>query len=281
MSLVFCIGVIGLMWVEEWDFIDSVYMVVTTLSTVGYGEVHKLDTSGRILMMFVIMTGVGSFFYLAGVFVQLLVDGHIQNIFGRRWMQRTIGKMSGHIIICGYGRIGSIAAGEIMAEDQEVVVIEKDPAMVEELVRQRVLHVAGDATRDEVLEAAGIGRAKSLIAALTDESANVYVTLSARQLNPEIRIVARCNSLDHTQKLQRAGADQVLYPHLYGGLRMAQSVLRPTVVNFMDLATRGDCQDLQMEELVVAPDSMYAGKNLIESKLRQRFNVIVIAVKKP
>lgn len=196
-------------------------------------------------------------------------------------MQRTIGKLSGHTIVCGYGRIGAIAAGEILAEGQEVVVVEKEAAVVEEMVRQRVLHVAGDATCDEVLQAAGIAGAKSLVAALTDEAANVYVTLSARQLNPAIHIVARCNSLDHTQKLKRAGADLVLYPHLYGGLRMAQSVLRPTVVNFMDLAMRGDCHDLQMEELVVSDISEVAGKNLIESRLRQRFNLIVIGIKKP
>lgn len=274
-------GVAGLMLVEGWNFFDSVYMLVTTLSTVGYGEVHPLSDRGRMVMIGVIVTGVGSFFYLVGAFFQLLVDGHIQNIFGRHWMRRAIAKLKGHVIICGYGRIGSIVAREILAEGQDVVVIEKDPHLIEDLARRGVLHVPGDATDDIVLEAAGIERAKSFVPALSDESANVYVTLTARQLNPDVYIVARCDSVDHTQKLTRAGANQVLYPYHYGGVRMAQSVLRPTVVGFMDLALRGDCQDLQMEELTVCTGSAVEGKNLIEAQLRQRFNLIVIGIKKP
>lgn len=279
--LVFIFGILGFMWVEGWNYFDSLYMVVITLSTVGYGEVHPLSHDGRIVAMLVILTGVGSFFYLAGAMVQLIVEGHIQNIFGRRWMQRAIVRLKDHTIVCGYGRIGAVVAREILNEGQGVVVIEQDQALIDEMELAGILHVRGDATKDEVLLLAGLGRAKSLVTALTQESANVYVTLTARQLNPDIYIVARCDSMEHTQKLERAGANQVLFPHMYGGLRMAQSVLRPSVVNFMDLAMRGDNADLQMEQLTVAADSEVAGKDLIDSHIRQRFNVIVIGISKP
>lgn len=279
--LVFTLGILGFMWVEGWDFFDSLYMMVTTLSTVGYGEVHPLSHDGRVVAMLVIMTGVGSFFYLAGAVVQLIVEGHIQHIFGRRWMQRAIVRLKGHTIVCGYGRIGAVVAREILNEGQGVVVIEQDQTLIAEMEMAGILHVRGDATKDDVLLQAGLGRAKSLVTALTKESANVYVTLTARQLNPDIYIVARCDSMEHTQKLERAGANQVLFPHMYGGLRMAQSVLRPSVVNFMDLAMRGENTDLQMEQLTVAPDSDVAGKDLVDSHIRQRFNVIVIGIVKP
>lgn len=280
-AVIFIFGVTAFMTVEGWDLFDSVYMIIITLSTVGYGEIHPLTRAGRVIASLVILFGVGTFFYLAGAIVQLVVEGHIQNIFGRRRMQRAIEKLKGHTIVCGYGRIGGIVAREIIAEGHDVVVVERGQDLIEELQQKYILYVAGDATKDEVLLAAGLKNAKSLVSALTDESANVYVTLTARQLNPDIYIVARSDSPDHSQRLTRAGANQVLFPHLYGGIRMAQSVLRPTVLGFMDLAMRGDIEDLQMEQLTLSPESPVAGKNLIDSQLRQRFNVIVIGIKKP
>lgn len=280
-AIIFVSGVVGYMWIEGWDFFDSFYMVVITLTTVGYGEVHPLTRAGRILTSIVLLTGVGTFFYLAGAIVQLVIEGHIQNIFGRRWMQRDIEKMKNHTIVCGYGRIGAIVAREIIAEGHDVVVVERSQPLIDELTQKGVPFVPGDATKDDVLLAAGLNNAKSLVSALTDEAANVYVTLTARQLNPDIYIVARSDSPDHSQRLNRAGANQVLFPHLYGGIRMAQSVLRPTVLGFMDLAMRGDIEDLQMEQLTISTESPVAGKDLISSQLRQRFNIIVIGIKKP
>ena len=278
---IFIAGTLAYMYVEGWDWFDSVYMMIITLATVGYGEVHPLSQAGRVITCFVILTGVGTFFYLAGAIVQLVIEGHLQNIFGRRRMQRAIEKMQGHTIVCGYGRIGSIVAREILAEDQDVVVVERTPSLIEELEQKDIPFVPGDATKDDILLAAGLKRAKALVSALTDEAANVYVTLTARQINPDIYIVARSDAPDHSQRLTRAGANQVLFPHLYGGMRMAQSVLRPTVLGFMDLAMRGDIEDLQMEQLTITPESPVAGKDLISSQLRQRYNVIVIGIKKP
>jgi voltage-gated potassium channel len=280
LTLVFCLGVIGYMQVEGWSFFDSLYQVVITLSTVGFQEVYPLSRHGRILTMLLIVSGVGSFAYLVGTFTQVLVEGRLQHFLGRRRMQKIIDGLSGHVIICGYGRIGSIVAREILAEKVSSVVIESNPEVVRLLAEQGVPFVEGDATDDEVLLAAGLLRAKTLVAALSQESANVYVTLTARQLSPGIRIVARADAHGHIQRLQRAGADQVLVPHLYGGVRMAQSVLRPTVTSFLELADRGGEIDLQMEELLVTETSDIVNQNLIEARIRPRFNLIIIAVKK-
>lgn len=280
-AVIFVVGVTAFMTVEGWDLFDSVYMMIITLSTVGYGEVHPLTKAGRVVASLVILFGVGTFFYLAGAIVQLVIEGHLQNIFGRRWMRRAIEKMQGHTIVCGYGRIGAIVAREIIAEGHDVVVVERSPELIEELQQKNIPYVAGDATKDEMLLSAGLKNAKSLVSALTDEAANVYVTLTARQLNPGIYIVARSDAPDHSQRLNRAGANQVLFPHLYGGVRMAQSVLRPTVVGFLELAMRGDIEDLQMEQLTISPESPVAGKDLVEARLRQLYNIIVIGIKKP
>ncbi|GFK94493.1 Voltage-gated potassium channel Kch [Fundidesulfovibrio magnetotacticus] len=280
-AFIFVGGTLAYMFVEEWDLFDSVYMVIISLTTVGYGEVHPLTRAGRAVTAVLLLSGVGTFFYLAGAIVQLMIEGHIQNIFGRRWMRHAIENMRGHTIVCGYGRIGSVVAREIAAEGQDVVVVERSHALVEELEGKDIPFVAGDATKDDILLAAGLKHAKALVSALSEEAANVYVTLTARQLNPEIVIVARSDSPDHSQRLQRAGANQVLFPHLYGGVRMAHSVLRPSVLGFMDLAMRGDNEDLQMEQLTISQGSSLAGKDLIASQLRQRWNVIVIGIQKP
>lgn len=280
LATVFCLGVFGYMRVEGWSFFDSLYQVVITLSTVGFQEVYPLTRDGRILTMLLIVSGVGAFAYLVGTFTQVLVEGRLQQYLGRRRMQKIIDSLSDHVIICGYGRIGSIVAREILAENVAAVVVENSPEVIRILDEQGIPYVLGDATADETLLAAGLMRAKTLVAALTQEAANVYVTLTARQLNPSIRIVARADAQGHTQRLQRAGADQVLVPHLYGGVRMAQSVLRPTVTNFLELAGHSGSIDLQMEELEVSPQSEIVDNNLIDARIRPRFNLIVIAIKK-
>lgn len=279
MSNVFVIGIAFYMGYEHWDFASAFYMVVITLSTVGFMEVNELSEAGRIFTSFLIMGGVGGFVYMAGAFAQLLIDGRLQIMWGKHKMMKEIGKLKGHFIVCGYGRIGSIVVQEILAEGHDVVVIEQDPELIDRMEQEGVLCIDGDATSDQILLSAGLLHAKSLISALTSEAANVYVTLTARQLNPDITIVARAGDKSHISRLELAGADRVVLPHFIGGLRMAQNVLRPTVTNFVELAVRGGI-DLQMEELAVTPDSELCGLDLIESKIRPRFNLIIIAIKK-
>ena len=272
-------GVVGYMSIEGWNLLDSVYMVVITLSTVGFMEVKPLSPAGRLLTTLLILGGVGGFLYIVAAFSQLVVEGKLQTILGRRRMQKLIERLDGHFIVCGYGRIGSVVVKEITKEGVPSVVIESNEALVERMREEGVLCIQGDATDDKLLLSAGLMKARSLITALTDEAANVYVTLTARQLNPDLLIIARANEASHITRLELAGANRVVMPHHIGGVRMAQSVLRPTVTNFMELAVRG-ALDLQMEELEISPASELADKNLVESRIRARFNLIIIAIKK-
>lgn len=277
--LILAVTVLTYMHLEGWDFFDSFYMAVITLSTVGFQEVHELSKAGRLFTSGVILVGVGSFAFIAGTVAQLLVEGKLQQMLGRHKMQRTIDKLEDHFIVCGYGRIGSIVAREIRHEGLPVVVVESNPGIIAKLEEENTLYVAGDATDDQVLLAAGLERASSVITALTQEAANVYVCLTARQINPKLKIISRADSEGHINRLELAGADRVVLPHMIGGVRMAQSVLRPTVISFLELAVRGGI-DLQMEELRVGDDSELVGKDLIESKIRPRFNLIIMAIKK-
>lgn len=279
LCLVFLVGIVFYMTHEHWDFVSSFYMVVITLSTVGFMEVQELSEAGRLFTSFLIMGGVGGFVYIAGAFAQVLIDGRLQILWGKHKMMKEIGKLRGHFIICGYGRIGSVVVQEIRAEGHDVVVIEQDLELIDSLEQEGILCIEGDATSDAMLLSAGLLHAKSLISALTNEAANVYVTLTARQLNPDITIIARAGDRSHISRLELAGADRVVLPHFIGGLRMAQNVLRPTVTNFMELAMRGGI-DLQMEELAISPESELVNKDLIQSKIRANYDLIIIAIKK-
>ncbi|MDK2957807.1 MAG: voltage-gated potassium channel [Desulfovibrionales bacterium] len=281
LTAIFTTGVVGYIVLEGYGFVDSLYMVVITLSTVGFMEVKPLSESGRIFTSVLILSGVGAFAYLVGAFSQVLVEGRLQAIFGRRRMEKTINKLEGHFIICGYGRIGSVVADEITKEGYPVVIIEQSPELIETLQDRGMLCLQGDATDDHLLQQAGLGRARALITALTDEAANVYVTLTVRQLNPHLTIIARANRASHVARLEMAGATRVVMPHLIGGVRMAQTVLRPTVTNFLELALRGqEGMDLQLEELTVSLSSELDGVDLKNSQIRPRFNLIVVAIKK-
>lgn len=279
MGIIFVGGVCGYMLIEGWGLLDSLYMVVITLSTVGFTEIHPMSAKGRVFTMGLILSGVGTFAYLIGSFTQLLAEGRLQHFLGRRRMQLEIDKLSGHFIICGFGRIGSIVAKQLQREGHPLVVVEREQELLEEMEALDILHVHGDATSDETLLAAGLSKAKTLITALTQEAANVYVTLTARQLNPELTIVARADAESHISRLKRAGADRVVLPTLIGGLRMAQTVLKPTATDLMEVALGGN-MELQMEELPVCAGSHLAGRDLKSSGIRPRLNVIIIAIKK-
>jgi len=277
--VIFIVGIGFYMGYEDWDFASSFYMVVITLSTVGFMEVHQLSEEGRLFTALLIMGGVGGFVYIAGAFAQVLIEGRLQILWGKHKMMKEISKMRNHFIVCGHGRIGSIVVQEVRAEGYDVVVIEQAAELIDKMEQEGILCIDGDATSDEVLMNAGLLHAKSLISALSSEAANVYVTLTARQLNPDINIVARAGDKSHISRLELAGANRVVLPHFIGGLRMAQNVLRPTVTNFIELAVRGGI-DLQMEELEVTSDSELVDLNIIESKIRPRFNLIIIAIKR-
>jgi len=279
MCVVFVSGLCIFMFIEGWSFVDSFYMMVITLSTVGFGEIQPLSDRARLLTSAIIIIGVGNFAYIVGSFSRMLVDGHLHNLLWRRKVQQRIDKLDNHYIICGYGRIGSVVVQEILKVSPDVVVVEHAPELIEQLKRDGIMHLCGDATDDGLLVAAGIKRAKSIVTALTDEAANVYVTLTARQLNPTISIIARANNASHITRLEFAGADRVVLPHLIGGVRMAHTVLRPTVTDFLDLAVRGNI-DLQLEQLAISPESSFVGRNLMDSNIRKDYDLIIVAIKR-
>jgi voltage-gated potassium channel len=276
-----CVGVIGYMTIARMGFLDALYMTVITLTTVGYREVQELDTAGRIFTMLLLVVGLGIVFYSATLIARGIIEGEIQRAFGRRKVQRQIAQVSDHYIVCGFGRMGRIVCKELVAKPVPFVVVERDPEGLRYAEDAQFLCVEGDATEDAVLLEAGIKRARGLVAALSTDSDNVYVVLSARELNPNLLIVARAEDDRSERKLLHAGATRVVSPYVIGGHRMAHSLLRPAVLDVIDLATHYRSIELQIEEVAVAKGGFADGQTLQESGIRESLGIIVIAIKKP
>ena len=273
------VGSLGFMWLEGWDFFDSLYMTVTTLTTVGYGETHPLDRAGRIYNMVLILSGMGVLFYIVGSLARAVVEGEIQEALGRRKLIKHIKRLKNHYILCGFGRIGEIVARQLKGRGLSLVIVENDPALLPRLEASGYYFINGDATREDILLEAGIERARGLISTLPSDSDNVYVVLTARSLNPNLFILARGEEIGSEKKLLRAGADKVESPYQMGGQKMAQTIMRPTVVTFMELAMK-EGVDWTMEEIAVGQDSPLLGVPLADSGIRQKLNLILVAIKR-
>ena len=273
-------GTAGYMVIEGWGFLDALYMTVITISTVGYREVHTVSVAGRIFTIFLVISGVGFILYMTGALVQFLVEGRMRTILGRRRLDRKINRLKNHYIICGYGRIGRVVSRRIIRKPLDVVVIEKSPDLVPVMEADGMLYISGDAAHEENLIKAGIDRAKGLIAALATDAQNVFLILTARQLNPELNIIARADRKESKKKLLAAGANVVESPYDVGALSMAQRILRPTVTNFLNLALAHRRKDIQMEEIPVSPASSLVNVMLKDSAIRQNYNLILIAIKR-
>jgi len=275
------VGALGYAIIEGWGLLDALYMTVITMTTVGYGEVHDLSIAGRIFTIVLITAGVVFFMYVTSALVQFLVEGQIRSILGRRTLNKKIKRMKNHYIVCGYGRIGQVLCSNFRAHGIEPVVIENEPGRVEQMDADGTLYVTGDATEENVLLAAGIARAKVLIAALGTDTDNVFLVLTARQLNPDLFILARAGTAQTRAKLYAAGANRVESPYEIGAVSMAQRVLRPSVSSFIDLVFAYNRNDIQMDEIPVYETSPLVGLMLKDSGIRQKYNLIIIAVKKP
>lgn len=274
------VGTSGFMIIESWRFLDALYMTVITLGTVGFKEIHDLSDHGKIFTMMLIVVGVSVLGYIVGSLAQIMFEGQIQRIMGRKRVEKMIDALKDHYIICGYGRIGSLICKEFKSNDLPFVIVEKSVETIEKLDEDGYLHMRGDATLDETLLKAGIKRAKGLISVVTSDTENVYITLTARGLNPDLYILARSGEEGSDIKLKRAGANKVVSPYIIGGSRMAQSVLRPNVVDFIEIATGSEHMDLQMEEITIPDHSAFAGETLVSSGFRKEIGVIIVGIKK-
>lgn len=273
-------GTSGYMTIEGWRPLDALYMTVITLGTVGFREIHELSDIGKFFTMGLIIIGVSVIGYIVGSLAQIMFEGQIQRIMGRKKVEKMIQALEGHYIICGFGRIGSLICKEFKANKLKFVIIEKSPEAVEKLEEDNYLYLKGDATLDETLLKAGIHKAKGLISVVTSDTENVYITLTARGLNPDLYIMSRSGEEGSDIKLKRAGANKVVSPYIIGGNRMAQSILRPNVVDFIEIATGHEHLELQMEEIAIPPHSAFVGETLITSGFRKEIGVIIIGIKK-
>ncbi|RII25562.1 MAG: potassium channel protein [Geobacter sp.] len=280
LALLVTIGVTGYMSIEGWQFLDALYMTIITLGTVGFREVHDLSAVGKLFTMGLIVVGVSVLGYIVGSLAQIMFEGQFQRIIGRKKVEKRIDALSDHYIICGFGRIGALICREFAAKPLPFLVIEKHPEVHEKLHQEEYLHIRGDATEDETLLRAGIKRAKGLISVVTSDTENVYITLTARGLNPDLFILARSGEEGSEIKLKRAGANKVVSPYLIGGSRMAQAILRPNVMDFIEIATGREHMELQMEELLIPTGSKFVGDNLISSGFRKETGVIIVGIKK-
>lgn len=279
-GVVIVLGTFGYIVIEGWSAFDAFYMTVTTVATVGFQEIHPLSTAGRAFTVGLIISGVGTLFYLLGNLARLLVEGELRALLGR---YRTEGKMkavTNHYIVCGYGRMGKRICKEFRAKPLPFVVIDKNPDVIASLQREGLMAVEGDATQDDVLIRAGIERAKGVVSVVNTDTENLFIVLTARGLNKDLYIVARAGDEGSEQKLMRAGANRVSSPYHIGGMQMAQAVIRPAVLDFLELATQSEHLDLQMEELTVEQGSRFDGRTPCDCGFSEDPGLVLIAVKR-
>ena len=275
------LGVAGFHFIEGWPWFDGLYMVVTTFTTIGYHEVHPLSNAGRVFNLFLIIAGVSLVFLGIGSLTQALLEFELGKFLGRRRMEREISRLTDHFIICGAGRVGRSAARELARKPAPFLVIEQSESKAQRY-GEEFLIMLGDATQETTLREARIEYARGLVAATTTDATNIYIVLTARALNPRLKIIARASEEDAEKHLLTAGADSVISPYVFAGHRIAQSFLRPNVLDFLDIApVRQGKMGLEIEEISVDQSSPFSGKTIESSKIRQDLGVIVLAIKHP
>lgn len=281
LASVFLLGTLWYRFVEGWTWIESSYMTMSTLATVGFGEIKPLGQRGRLFTMVLIILGVVSIGYIVNRLTEALIQGYFQEGIRQRQERRLIEQLSDHYIICGLGRTGRQVAIEFYAEKIPFVVIDADPVQIDRAKELNYIAFLGDATLDESLLAAKIERALCIVSALTSDAENLYTVLSAKTLNPKIRAIARASTEEAVQKLQRAGADAVVSPYITGGRRLAAAALRPQVMDFVDGILTGTDRAFYMEEFLIDPKTCpCVGLSLREAHLRSRSGALVLAIRR-
>jgi voltage-gated potassium channel len=283
MTIVLTVGTLGFQIVEDWSMFDSFYMALITLTTVGYAEVHPLTFNGRIFSSILMLAGVTTILASVTILGDMMLKLELADTFGRRRRRKMLEKLSNHYIVCGAGRVGRGVIRELKRSNARILLIESDPGRAKWGQDQEIATLVADATQDATLREASIETASGLVSVMASDAQNVYVALSARVLNPDLLIASRASSKDAEDRLRRAGANTAFTPYTFIGHRLAQSMLRPHVLSFLDLASafgREAHLDIETEEILVSPKSDVASKTLEESRIRPTFGVIILAVKK-
>lgn len=279
--LILVFGTGGYMLFEGVSCIDALYLTVITITTVGYGDIVPVQPSGRLFTVLLVFSGVGYVMYLFGQITEAMVEGGLKKIVGRRKMSKQIAKLQDHYIVCGFGRIGMEICSILRENNRRFVVLERDEEVVKEIDKHGYFVIMGEASDDDVLIEAGIKRARGLIAVVSSDADNLYITLTARGLNADLFILSRSSGIPGVgRKLKRAGASRVISPYAIGARRMAQLIVRPTVMDFIDFAMKSSELGLRMEEIVVSEAATFAGRTLMESGLRKKYDIIVVAIKR-
>jgi voltage-gated potassium channel len=271
-------GTLGYVLIEGWGAWDAFYMTVTTVATVGYREVHPLSRAGQAFTLLLVVGGVGTALYAFSAIAVVAVEGGWQRYVEHWRFGRMINGLSQHFVLCGYGRIGATIAREFKRQKTPFVVVDRNADRVQVAADDGMLAIEGDASREEILKRVGIDRARGLVAAVGTDAENVYAVLTARVMNPELFVIARAESEDSVPKLKRAGADRVISPYMIGALQIAQTALRPAVVDFFEIATNSENLELSMEEIKIGSGSALDGHPLAEASRRERFGVVVVGI---
>jgi len=277
LALVLVAGTAGYLLLG-FDFLDSLFQTVTTVTTVGFNPPHALDAGSKTFTIVLILVGVGTALYTFSAVLEVLIEGHMRDLVRRRRMERDIARMSGHIIVCGWGRVGREVARFLASAGKRVVVVDRDPERLREVP---YASVHGDVTDDEILRQAGIERAAALVAALDTDADNLYVTVAAKSMRPDLQIIARARNESSEPKLVRAGANRVVNPQQLGGDRMASFVTQPHVVDFVDIVMHDGTLEFRLEELAVSRSSPLSGATLRSAQLRDRTGALVLAIRRP
>ena len=273
-------GTIGYMLIEGWSAWDSLYMTVISVTTAGYKEVHPMSRRGELFTMVVLTIGVATVLYSFSFVMARVVEGDLESRWVRRRRERMLDELTNHFIVCGFGRMGHIVAQEFVRQGIPFVIIERDPERMQQAIDAGFLAVEADASSEQALERVHIDRARGFIAAVSTDAENVYAVLTARLLRPDLYIIGRAETEDAKVKLVRAGADRVVSPYQIGGLQLAQTALRPAVVDFVQIATSSENLELNMEQVGIQEGAALAGRSIVEANLRQRFGVVVVAIQR-
>ena len=273
-------GTVGFVFIEGYSWFEALYMTLTTVTTVGYGEIRPLSHTGRIFNSALIVVGVSTIFLASGAMTQTIITFELQDRYGKRRKKRMIEQLDDHFIVCGYGRVGRHASQELQRANVPFLVIDRSEQRVEKAASSGILGIVADATRDDSLREAGVVRAKGLIAALPSDAENLYIILSARALNPKLTVVTRASEEEAEEKLRRAGADTVFTPYSMTGRRLADSLLRPHVLEFMDFARGNISPQVRMEQVCVSPKAELTRKTFGQLLELRKSGVIVLAIRK-